>query len=65
MEVPPFKFVVEGVVVPAVSAFGLMGNVLTVLVLNHRDVKLKRSLVQVRYDKLSKKLLSTHTCPWG
>jgi len=31
-----FKCVVEGVVVPAVSVFGLVGNLLAVKVLQHR-----------------------------
>ncbi len=47
MDAPPFKYVVEGLVVPAVSAFGLLGNALTILVLNHRAVKLKQSLIQI------------------
>lgn len=47
MDVHYFKYVVEGLVVPTVSLFGLAGNVLTMLVLNHRAVKLKRSLVQI------------------
>ena len=47
LSVATFKYVVEGFVVPLVSVFGLLGNLLTVLVLNHREVKLKRSLVQI------------------
>jgi hypothetical protein len=42
-----FKYSVEGFLVPLISLFGFLGNLLTILVLNHREVKLKQSLVRV------------------
>lgn len=47
LNISTFKYVVEGFVVPVISIFGLLGNTLTILVLNHREVKLKPSLVQI------------------
>lgn len=42
-----FKYWVEGWMVPVISLFGILGNLMTILVLNHREVKLKKSLVQI------------------
>ena len=42
-----FEFVVEGWLVPIVSAIGLFGNSVTVLVLNNRKVQLKKTLVDI------------------
>lgn len=42
-----FKYIVEGVIVPQISLLGLMANTLTIVVLNHSDVKLKKSLVDI------------------
>ena len=42
-----FKYVVEGLIVPQVSLVGLLANTLTIVVLNHREVKLKKSLVDI------------------
>ena len=47
MEINYFKYVVEGLIVPVVSVVGLLGNSLTIVVLNHREVKLKKSLVDI------------------
>ena len=42
-----FKYIVEGIVVPQISLLGVIANTLTILVLNHSDVKLKKSLVDI------------------
>ena len=41
------RYIIEGWIVPVVSVVGLLGNSLTVLVLNHREVKLKKCLVDI------------------
>ena len=41
------RYIVEGLIIPQISLVGLVGNTLTIIVLNHNDVKLKRSLVDV------------------
>ena len=47
MKITNARFIVEGVIIPPISAVGLIANTLTIVVLHHRDVKLKRSLVDV------------------
>lgn len=42
-----FKYIVEGIIVPQISLLGVIANTLTILVLNHSDVKLKKSLVDI------------------
>ena len=45
--VPQIKYVVEGFLVPLIALFGLGGNLLTIVVLHQREVKLKSSLVRI------------------
>ena len=52
-----FKFVVEGILMPTVTLFGILGNSLSIYILNNKDVKLKRDFVEVlvsmsAYDNL-------------
>ena len=47
MQMDNVRYVVEGIIIPPISLVGLVGNTLTIIVLNHNDVKLKRSLVDV------------------
>ena len=52
-----FKFVVEGILMPTVTLFGLLGNSLSIYILHNKDVKLKRDFVEVlcsmsAYDNL-------------
>ena len=47
MQMDNVRYVVEGIIIPPISLVGLVGNTLTIVVLNHNDVKLKRSLVDV------------------
>ena len=42
-----FKFLVEGIFMPAVSALGLAGNGLSIRVLRQREVKLKKDFVEI------------------
>ncbi len=42
-----FKYVVEGWLMPSVSLFGLAGNALSMYILHHREVKLKKDFVDV------------------
>ena len=41
-----FRFIVEGLLMPTVTIFGLVCNSLTLYILNDKDVKLKREFVQ-------------------
>ncbi len=47
IQISTFKYIVEGLIVPVISLGGILANTLTVLVLNHADVKLKKSLVEI------------------
>ena len=52
-----FQFVVEGVFMTIFSLFGLLGNSLSIYVLHHKEVKLKKDFVEVlcsmsAYDNL-------------
>ena len=40
-----FKYIIEGVLVPVVALPGVLANSLAIVVLNHNNVKLKKSLV--------------------
>lgn len=42
-----FKYIVEGWLMPSVSLFGLAGNFLSMYILHHREVKLKKEFVDV------------------
>ena len=42
-----FKFVVEGYFMSSVSLFGLVGNTLSIYILKHKDVKLKKEFTEV------------------
>ena len=52
-----FKYVVEGILMPTVTLFGLLGNSLSIYILHNKEVKLKRDFVEVlcsmsAYDNL-------------
>ena len=47
MNVTNARYIVEGLIIPQISIVGLVANTLTIVVLHHREVKLKRSLVDV------------------
>jgi hypothetical protein len=52
-----FKFVVEGILMTAVSLFGLLGNSLSIYILHNKEVKMKKDFVEVlcsmsAYDNL-------------
>ena len=42
-----FKNVTEAILMPGFSLFGLVGNSISIIVLHHRDVKLKRDFIDV------------------
>ncbi len=42
-----YKFVVEAFLMPGVSSFGLVGNLLSIYILRRREVKLKPEFVEV------------------
>ena len=42
-----FEYLVKGVLMPSVSLFGLAGNFLSIYILHHREVKLKKDFVDV------------------
>ena len=42
-----FKYVVEGWLMPSVSLFGLLGNFVSLHILHHKEVKLKKDYVDV------------------
>ena len=42
-----FRWVIYAILMPVISFFGLMGNVTSILVLRHRDIKLKKNLVEI------------------
>ena len=42
-----FKYVVEGWLMPSVSLFGLLGNFVSMHILHHKEVKLKKDYVDV------------------
>ena len=42
-----FRWVMFAVMMPIISLFGLIGNVTTICVLHHRDIQLKKYLVEV------------------
>jgi hypothetical protein len=42
-----FEYVVKSTLMPAVSLFGLVGNSLSIYILHHKEVKLKRDFVEV------------------
>ena len=42
-----FKYVVEGWFMPSVSLFGIIGNFISMHILHHREVKLKKDYVDV------------------
>ena len=42
-----FQYIVEGVLMAIVSLFGLLGNILSIYVLQHKEVKLKKDFVEV------------------
>ena len=42
-----FKYIVEGWLMPSVSLFGLGGNFMSMFILHHREVKLKKDFVDV------------------
>ena len=42
-----FKYYVEGIIVPQISLLGFLANCLTIVVLHHSEVKLKKSLVDI------------------
>ena len=42
-----FEYVVKSILMPAVSLFGLVGNSLSIYILHHKEVKLKRDFVEV------------------
>ena len=46
-EINSFKYYVEGIVIPLISFVGFVANSITIMVLRHRDVKLKKSLVDI------------------
>ena len=52
-----FQFMVEGLLMPLVALFGLVGNSLSIYILNNKEVKMKRDFVEVlcsmsAYDNL-------------
>ena len=52
-----FQYVVEGIFMPLVSLFGLLGNSLSIYILHNKEVKLKKDFVEVlcsmsAYDSL-------------
>ena len=52
-----FEFVVQGLLMPLVALFGLVGNSLSIYILNNKEVKMKRDFVEVlcsmsAYDNL-------------
>ena len=42
-----FEQIVKGWLMPSVSLFGLVGNFLSIYILHHREVKLKKDFVDV------------------
>ena len=42
-----FKYYVEGIIVPQISLVGFLANCLTIVVLHHSELKLKKSLVDI------------------
>ena len=42
-----FRWVMYALVMPIMSLFGLMGNVTSILILRHHDIKLKKNLVEI------------------
>ena len=42
-----FEYVVKSTLMPLVSLFGLVGNSLSIYILHHKEVKLKRDFVEV------------------
>ena len=42
-----FKFVVESILMPLVSLLGVVGNIISIFVLHHKDVKLRKDFVDV------------------
>ena len=42
-----FRWIMFAVMMPIMSLFGLIGNVTTICVLHHRDIQLKKYLVDV------------------
>ena len=42
-----FKYIVEGWLMPSVSLFGLLGNFVSMHILHHKEVKLKKDYVDV------------------
>ena len=44
-----FKFVVEGILMTAVSLFGLLGNSFSIYILHNKEVKKKKYLVEELY----------------
>ena len=42
-----FKYIVEGWLMPSVSLFGIGGNFMSMFILHHREVKLKKDFVDV------------------
>lgn len=47
MNLPSYKFIVEGFLMPLVSVFGLLGNSMTLYILCNSEVKLKKDFVTV------------------
>ena len=48
------EYVVQGYFMPVVSLFGLAGNTVSIYILSHKDVKLKKDFSKVRWH-------TTHT----
>ena len=46
-EFDSFKYYVEGIIVPQISLVGFLANCLTIVVLHHSELKLKKSLVDI------------------
>ena len=42
-----FEYIVKSTLMPLVSLFGLVGNSLSIYILHHKEVKLKRDFVEV------------------
>ena len=47
VEYGSFKYYVEGIILPQISLLGFLANSLTIVVLHHSEVKLKKSLVDI------------------
>ncbi len=47
MDAKTFELVVEGGLMPLVSFLGVLGNLVSLAVLHHRDVKLRKDFVNV------------------